>query len=232
MSSSVTFCPRRKNVPFALTTVLPHQFPVCCFIPVRALNTVLFPTFGFPTSKMVRSCVECSGGREGIFSTVICRRSRSRSAIVTPRTENAAIPPFLPRRTHSASVSGISPNCASLADCLGDAEISITRPRSPTDRSARHKCCSIFSPFQMLQTDFLLLWSAYAGAEKMVHSTKIRHACGTVRASCRQPSGTAAENSYSPHSRRLLPHSQYSLRRSQAEKPLWKYGHLSHPDGS
>ena len=36
--------------PFAYSTVLPVQLPVCCFIPVRALKIVLFPTLGLPAS--------------------------------------------------------------------------------------------------------------------------------------------------------------------------------------
>ena len=33
----------------AFATVFPAQLPVCCDMPVRALKSVLFPTFGSPT---------------------------------------------------------------------------------------------------------------------------------------------------------------------------------------
>ena len=34
--------------PNAASTVFPDQLPVCCFSPVKALKTVLFPTLGLP----------------------------------------------------------------------------------------------------------------------------------------------------------------------------------------
>ncbi len=42
--------PSKENLPVATSTVFPGQFPVCCFNPVRALNTVLFPVLGLPRS--------------------------------------------------------------------------------------------------------------------------------------------------------------------------------------
>lgn len=46
----------KENSPTALPTVFPAQLPVCCFSPVSALKTVLFPVLGLPAKATRRQC--------------------------------------------------------------------------------------------------------------------------------------------------------------------------------
>ena len=48
-----------RTRPRAVSTVLPAQFPVCCRSPVRALNTVLLPTFGLPHRATRSTLIFC-----------------------------------------------------------------------------------------------------------------------------------------------------------------------------
>ena len=45
---AVQMCIRDRQSPCAFVTVLPGQLPVCWFMPVSSLKTVLFPTLGLP----------------------------------------------------------------------------------------------------------------------------------------------------------------------------------------
>jgi len=45
--------PEMVQIPAAVETVFPAQLPVCWCMPVKALNTVDFPTLGFPASATV-----------------------------------------------------------------------------------------------------------------------------------------------------------------------------------
>ncbi len=46
--------------PYAVATVLPGQLPVCCLIPVNALNIVLLPVFGLPANAIIAEVLVCS----------------------------------------------------------------------------------------------------------------------------------------------------------------------------
>lgn len=93
-SASKMVSPQQTVVPTALATVFPAQFPVCWCSPVRALNTVDFPTLGIP-ARATTGCSrwDSSGGSSADdvriarfvlsiawFFAILCGKERKKTA--------------------------------------------------------------------------------------------------------------------------------------------------------
>ena len=93
----------KENSPTALPTVFPAQLPVCCFSPVSALKTVLFPVLGLPAKAIRRRVFS------GILHPLLHKNTRgigiaqSNQRILHPIHSCAAACTFIQRQNPTVS---------------------------------------------------------------------------------------------------------------------------------